>query len=122
MSKDADFFLVIWDGKSKGCYANISSAFEYDKFVKIYLDQKGDFIEDRKLNADNIRFIYRDNVGYTASEFVKELTRSLNSYLLKESILLKEDKVYIPSKNYSEYFYIKKPSWSKFQRRVDKLV
>ena len=118
MSKDADFFLVIWDGKSKGCYANISSAFEYDKFVKIYLEQKGDFIEDRKLNADNIRFIYRDNVGYTASEFVEELkregiekfenTRSLNSYLLKESILLKEDKVYIPSKNYSEYFYIKK--------------
>lgn len=118
MSKDADFFLVVWDGKSKGCYSNINSAFEYKKFVKIYLDQEGEFLNERKLNAENLRFIYRCNVGYTASEFVDELkrvgidkfenTRALNKYLLNESILLKEDKVYTPTKEFNEFFYIKK--------------
>ena len=36
MSDDSDFSFVIWDGKSKGSFANILRAIDTNKFAKVY--------------------------------------------------------------------------------------
>ena len=36
MSNDSDFSFVIWDGKSKGSFANILRAIDSNKFAKVY--------------------------------------------------------------------------------------
>ena len=36
MSTDSDFSFVIWDGKSKGSFANILRAINSNKFAKVY--------------------------------------------------------------------------------------
>ena len=94
MSNDSDFSFVIWDGKSKGSFANILRAIDSNKFAKVYYIFEERFLEQTKINNNEIEFIYRTHNGYTASEVVEYLqnqgiekfkkTQDLNKYLLKK--------------------------------------
>ena len=96
MSNDSDFSFVIWDGKSKGSFANILRAIDSDKFAKVYYIFEEKFLEQTKINKNEIDFIYRTHNGYTASEVVEYLqnqgiekfkkTQDLNKYLLKINV------------------------------------
>lgn len=128
MSDESDFCFVVWDGKSKGSYANILRAIESKKFIKVFYIQENKVLEQNKILKHEIDFIYRSNNGYTASEVVEYLnanghnkfnnTQSLNKYLLEQNVL-KKDKIYIPFQNYIELFIIEmhqgKPSGVKFK-------
>lgn len=117
MTKDSEYSLVIWDGKSKGSYANILRSIEQNKPVRVYLDEINNFIEQIKVTIPEIEFIYRKNNGYSAQEVVEYLleskinkfksTRELNKYLLDKKIIGKEESVYIPLAAAS-YFIIDK--------------
>lgn len=106
MTNDSEYSLVIWDGKSKGSYSNILRSLEQNKPVRVYLDEINNFIEQKKITAPEIEFIYRKNNGYTAQEVVEYLsesnitqfksTRELNTYLLEKKIIAKEESIYIP--------------------------
>lgn len=117
MTVDSDYSLIIWDGKSKGSYANILRAMDNNnKKVKVYLNDK--FLEADKTTREEIEFVYRANNGYTASEvvdFLKESfcdfftkTQDLNKYLVQKSIVIKDNGVYIPNKEYEELFFVDK--------------
>lgn len=132
MTRDSDFSLVIWDGKSLGSYANILRALNDRKKVKVYLTNEQRFLERDKINENEILFSYRDKNGYSASEVVDELakhsgfdyddknftdrffkdTRSLNKFLLKNAVIkkveVKKKSVYQPTKNHEELFFIDK--------------
>ena len=128
MSDDSDFSLVIWDGKSKGSFANILRAIDSNKFVKVYYTQEEKFLEQSKITKNEIEFIYRLHNGYTASEVVEYLqnqgiekfkkTQDLNKYLLEKNVIKKEDKIYLPQDKYSNLLMIEmyksKPSGIKF--------
>jgi len=110
MTKDSQYSFVIWDGKSKGSYANIHRAFEQDKKIKLYVENR--FLEQNEINIDNIEFIYRKNSGYTAFEVVQKLrnifhrTQDLNRYLLQNSIIQKDNNIYKPMSKYEDLFIV----------------
>jgi hypothetical protein len=114
MTLDSDYSFIIWDGKSKGSYANILRAIKNNKKVKVYLVDK--FVNPDKTTKEDIEFIFRENNGYTASEVVEFLkesfcdfftkTQDLNKFLLSKSILVKDNGVYIPNKEYEQLFFI----------------
>lgn len=116
MTADSDYSFIIWDGKSKGSYANIIRALENSKKVKVYLDER--FLEPEKTTKEEIDFVYRANNGYTASEvvdFLKESfcdfftkTQDLNKYLVQKAILTKDNGVYVPNQGYEDLFFIDK--------------
>lgn len=128
MSNDSDFSFVIWDGKSKGSYANILRGINSNKFAKVYYIFEERFLEQTKINNNEIEFIYRTHNGYTASEVVEYLqnqgiekfkkTQDLNKYLLEKNVVKKEDKIYLPTEKYSNLLMIEtykgKPSGIKF--------
>jgi hypothetical protein len=128
MSNDSDFSFVIWDGKSKGSFANILRAIDSNKFAKVYYISEEKFLEQIKINKNEIEFIYRTHNGYTASEVVEYLqnqgiekfkkTQDLNKYLLEKNVIKKEDKIYLPTEKYSNLLitemYKGKPSGIKF--------
>ncbi|RTZ92326.1 MAG: hypothetical protein DSY91_03820 [Deltaproteobacteria bacterium] len=51
MTEASDFSLVVWDGKSKGSYANIARALEQGKKVKVYLVPEERFLEPGELTG-----------------------------------------------------------------------
>lgn len=114
MTIDSDYSLIIWDGFSKGSYANILRALENNKKAKVYLNDR--FLSSEKITKQEIEYIYRTNNGYTASEVVEFLkesfcnfftkTQDLNKYLIQKSILTKDGGVYVPSKAHEELFFI----------------
>jgi len=118
MTLDSEFTFVIWDGKSKGSYANLLRALEKNKKVKIYNNINKRFLEKSKINKTEIEYIYRENNGYTASEVVQYLknevidifqrTQDLNKYLVENSILKKDKNIYIPINGHEELFIIDK--------------
>ena len=115
MTEDSDYSLIIWDGKSKGSHKNILRALELKKKVKVYLTYKNQFIEQIKINKNEIDFIYYENNGYSAKEVVDYLasegkeffknTRALNKYLLDHKVIEKIEDIYVPLKN-QELFII----------------
>lgn len=111
MTKDSQYSFVIWDGKSKGSYANLIRAFEQNKKIKLYQDR---FLNPNEINRENIELIYRKNNGYTAFEVVEYLkgnfhrTEDLNKYLLQNSIIIKNNNIYQPVNKYKNLFIIDK--------------
>ena len=116
MTLDSEFTFTIWDGKSKGSYANILRGIENNKKIKIYLCDKNSFLN--KITKAKIEFIYRENNGYTASEVIQYLkneaeeffqkTQDLNKYLIQKLVIQKDDKIYIPTSKYENLFIIDK--------------
>ncbi len=116
MSDDSTFSLVIWDGCSKGSYANIKRALEQKKKVKIFYSEIDDFILNDKVTLNEIEYIYRENNGYTATEVIKYLHESgieaykrsqdLNKFLLNEGLLTKDDNVYKPTAKNPDLFIV----------------
>ena len=116
MTRDSDFSLIIWDGKSKGSYKNILRALDQKKKVRVYLDETNSFLDVKKINKLEIEYIYRENCGYTASEVVEYLksegedffskTREFNSFLINNQIINKENGVYKPFPQYEHLFII----------------
>ncbi len=114
MTDDSQYSFVIWDGKSKGSYANINRAFEQDKKIKLYAQDK--FLEQSEINSENIESIYRENSGYTAFEVVEYLkngmdsifhrTQDLNRWLVQNSIIKKDNNIYQPMSNYEDLFIV----------------
>ena len=62
MTKDCDYSLVIWDGKSKGSYQNMIRAINSDKEVKVFLQPENRYLEDFELVT------YSVNERYTAKK------------------------------------------------------
>lgn len=118
MTYDSDFSLVIWDGRSRGSYANILRSLDQNKPVKVYLLEIKDFLDKAKITKPEIEFIYRNNNGYTAAEVVDYLieagiqefknTREFNKYLIGKKIIEKQDSIYIPLSNNKSHFIIEK--------------
>jgi len=110
MTNDSQYSFIIWDGKSKGSYANVLRAFEQDKKIKLYAENR--FLEQHEITKQNIEAIYRENSGYTAFEVVQQLknifsrTQDLNNYLVQNSIIKKDDNVYQPMSQYEDLFII----------------
>jgi len=110
MTNDSQYSFIIWDGKSKGSYANILRAFEQDKKIKLYA--KNRFLEQDEITKQNIEAIYRENSGYTAFEVVQQLknifsrTQDLNKYLVQNSIIKKNNNIYQPMSQYEDLFII----------------
>ena len=112
MTSESQYSFVIWDGKSKGSYDNVLRAFEQDKKIKLYAQNR--FLEQNEINQKNIEILYRENSGYTAFEVVQQLknifnrTQDLNRYLLQNSIIKKDDNIYQPMSQYEDLFIIDK--------------
>ena len=110
MTTDSQYSFIIWDGKSKGSYANINRAFEQDKKVKLYSQNR--FLKQSEINVENIESIYRENSGYTAFEVVQCLknifnrTQDLNRWLIENSIIKKDNNIYQPMSSYENLFII----------------
>lgn len=131
MSKDSTFSLVVWDGSSKGSYANILRALESHKKVKVYYQNINDYLSSEKITPIELEFIYRENNGYAASEVVKYLQNSgvelynrsqdLNKFLINEKLLVKEGAVYHPTKKNPKLFIVEmyrgKPRGVKFNNQ-----
>jgi hypothetical protein len=128
MSEDSIFSLVVWDGKSKGSYANIKRALDSKKGVKVYYQDIEDYFPSEKVTIDEIDYIYREKNGYTASEVIVYLqengieaykrSQDLNKFLVNQNLLTKEGKIYQPTQKQPELFIIEKyrgkPSGIKF--------
>lgn len=118
MSEDSNYSLVIWDGSSKGSYANIIRALKSKKLVKIYYQETNDYIEKEKVTINEIDYIYREKNGYSASEVITLLkeqgiekykrSQDLNKFLLDQNLLIKKGKIYEPIDEESELFIIEK--------------
>ena len=110
MTNDSQYSFIIWDGKSKGSYANVLRAFEQDKKIKLYAENR--FLEQDEITKQNIEAIYRKNSGYTAFEVVQQLknifsrTQDLNKYLVQNSIIKKDDNIYQPMSQYEDLFIV----------------
>ncbi|MCD6492753.1 MAG: hypothetical protein J7K36_02985 [Archaeoglobaceae archaeon] len=134
MTKDCNYCLIIWDGKSKGSYSNILRAIELKKKTKVFLTPKNKFLELKKINKKEIEYIFRENNGYSASEVIEYLRKNLSceieaiewlhsnkripyrfksssdlyKYLVDKKLLEKKNNIYIPVDVYSEKFIIEK--------------
>lgn len=136
MTDDADFSLIIWDGKSKGSYANIIRSLKQDKGTKVFLTKIDTFLPKSKVNKNEVDFIYYENNGYTAQEVIDFLvgegkfffksSRQLNKYLVDNKIIEKRDDVYHPLSNHDLFIienYKGKNTGIKFNNRfIDWIV
>lgn len=143
MTKDSTYSFVIWDEKSSGSYANIMRSLEENKYVKVYLASSNKYIHSKEPNFKNeIKDIYTTNSGFTKEKCLELLKESypenlnlknnntFNEFLVKNKILMKDGKKYIPTDEYKNFF-IKKIYKGKFDNynftndlfdQIDKLI
>jgi hypothetical protein len=117
MTERSDYSFVIWDGKSKGSFANIKRAIENDKKLKVYYLQEDRCLTTSELKVENIETIHKSNTGYTASEIVKKIKSSdlyigiskvseLKEWLVNHRIFkIHQNKIEI-NKEYKNYFIV----------------
>ncbi len=116
MSDDSTFSLVVWDGFSKGSFANINRALDQNKKVKVFYTVINDFLSPNKTTPADMEYIYRENNGYTTAEIVEYLkdsgvtaykrSQDLNKFLLSENLLTKEGSIYIPTSKNPDLFIV----------------
>ena len=94
MSLNADYFFVIWNGKSQGSFNNIKRALEYGKLLKIYYTKDNRFLQESEIRDDIIKKIYEKNNGLTLKELSKYTNLSINSL---KGIIQKYKEYYIES-------------------------
>ncbi len=117
MTRNSDYSFVIWDGKSKGSFANILRSIEQNQAVKIYLNNESRFLDKEEITEQKIGEIYKSNNGYTSTEILKllsneNITSSIRSvkefknFLLQYHFVNKKGDQLIPNENYLDYFVI----------------
>ena len=115
MTRNSDYSFVIWDGKSKGSFANILRSIEQDQAVKIYLNSESRFLDKEKITEEAIEKIYKSNNGYTSTEILKLLNhdniassihsvKEFKNFLLQYHFVNKKGDQLIPNENYLDYF------------------
>jgi len=128
MNKESIFALVVWDGMSRGSYANIIRALRGNKQVKVYYQDIHNYLEATKVTIAQIESIFREKNGYTTLEIIRYLqdngikrykrSQDLNKFLLTQNLLTKEGKIYQPTSKNPELFIVEtyrgKPSGVKF--------
>jgi len=77
MSRDSDYFFVIWNGKSKGSFNNILRALEMNKKIKIYYEKENRFLNKEEVKIENIKRIYYSHNGIGIREISKLTNLSL---------------------------------------------
>jgi hypothetical protein len=117
MTKDSMYSFVIWDGKSQGSYKNILRAIELEKKIKVYLSEIDGMLPKVRVTKDEVEYIFRKNVGYSASEIVELLhqegieffkdTRAFNKKMLEVNHIKKDGKVYLPGDASEDHFIVK---------------
>ncbi|AEI14072.1 hypothetical protein Flexsi_0384 [Flexistipes sinusarabici DSM 4947] len=117
MTQTSDYSFVIWDGKSKGSFANIQRALKSGKKLKVYHVGFNRCLEKEELTLSHIENIYKSNTGYTASEIVAKIKASniytnitkvdeLKEWFVTHKIFKQyQNKVEIDS-NYKDYFIV----------------
>ena len=117
MTKHSDYSFIIWDGKSKGSYANIIRAIENEKKLKVYHLQEDRCLTTHELKIENIETIYKSSTGYTASEIIKKIKASdlyigiskaseLKEWLINHKVFtITKNKIEI-NKEYKNYFIV----------------
>ncbi|GEM_PF-899279 len=114
MTRACDASFVVWDGKSKGSFANITRAFDAGKRVTVYLVPEERFLSPDEIDKETIESIFRAYHGYTASEVIAVLARKGNNrfkrprdltrYLLARGVVTEEDGVLAPAPGSSHLF------------------
>jgi len=118
MTRNSDYSLVIWDGKSKGSYANIVRSLELGQAIKIYLESEKRFLTKNEINSETIEKIYKSSNGYTSSEILKLLAhnniassihsvKEFKNFLLQSHFVKQIEDQLIPNENYLDYFIVK---------------
>ena len=113
MSKIADYFLVVWDNKSKGTKDNILRGIQYNKKIKLIIGDK--IIPPENIKADFIHDQYENANGICIKDLRERLDQELGEENIPSKDLLKKSKVLrslypsssktflLDSDNYSEY-------------------
>lgn len=117
MTIHTDYSFVIWDGKSKGSFANIKRTFDQEKKLKVYYIKIDRCLLKDELTLSNIENIYKSNMGYTPSEIVAKIKASniytniskvseLKEWMISHKIFTNyKDKLEV-DKKYQDYFII----------------
>lgn len=117
MTQESDYSFVVWDGKSKGSFANIKRAIKFNKKIKVYYVNLDRCLDKDELNITYIENIYKSNTGYTPSEIVAKIKASniytniskaseLKEWFINHNIFKQSsDKLEINS-SYKNYFII----------------
>lgn len=117
MTRQSDYSLVVWDGKSKGSFANIIRSLEQNQPVKIYLNSESRFLENDEITEQKIEQIYKSNNGYTSTEILKLLSsantvssihsvKEFKNFLLQSHFVKQIGEQLIPNENYLDYFVV----------------
>jgi len=115
MTRNSDYSFVIWDGKSKGSFANILRSIEQNQAVKVYLNSESRFLDKEEITEQKIEEIYKANNGYTSTEILKLLNneniassirsvKEFKNFLLQYHFVNKKGDQLIPNENYLDYF------------------
>ncbi len=117
MTQNSDYSFVIWDGKSKGSYANIKRAIDNKQKLKVYYLKYERCLTNDELQSEELEKLYKSNTGYTPTEIVNKI-KSSNLYIsiskvseLKEWLInhkifkVNHDKIEV-NKQYEDYFII----------------
>lgn len=117
MTANTEYSFVVWDGKSKGSYANIQRALEQSKKLKIYYTKLDRCLTKEELIPSSIDDIYKSNTGYTPSEIIAKIKASniytniskvseLKEWLINHKVFKQnQNKLEIDSK-YKDYFIV----------------
>ena len=117
MTGASDYSFVIWDGKSKGSFANIKRAIENNKKLKVYYLLFDRCLEKDELSLKNLEDIYKSNTGYTSSEMLEKIKKlniytniskvgELKSWFISQKIFNQTKNKTEINKNYKEYFIV----------------
>ncbi|WP_077198119.1 hypothetical protein [Thermosipho affectus] len=115
MAEKANYFLVIWDGKSKGSFNNIINGIRQNKDVNVYLLPEKKFVSKENIKEEFIRDIYIKNEGYTVKEIYEILKKEFNIKNKNEivdkmeelEIIKKEKNKIVPNEKYKNYIKVK---------------
>ncbi len=115
MTEDSDYSFVVWDGRSKGSYANILRSIRVGKPVDVYLVREKRFIGHRQIREEDITKIFKREVGYSARDLLDYLhpkrfkrVADVYSFLIEKKLLKKVGNVYLPVVEKDERFKVRK--------------
>jgi hypothetical protein len=117
MTNVSDYSFVIWDGMSKGSFANIQRALEQEKKLKIYYTRLNRCLTKEELHPSNIESIYKSNTGYTPTEIVAKIkasnlyigiskTSELKEWLISHKVLKQSNNTLEIDSKYKDYFVV----------------